>query len=387
MASCRASPGSDALPTDSRPNSGDVTHVQHAAGSHVLDVNFEEKLPTEDVDIADIVKGILANQEKTAARQKRPLARGTHAKGVCVRATFEVFDLTSTVGEPAMVERLRRGIFAKPGVYGATVRFANGASSVYADSKGDVRSLSFAVDVPAGVLAATATRQDFSMNNAPTFPINDAHAFAALMKIRSAASAAATLKAFLGLSFRDMYGLGQTIQLVIQQQRRPVQPYQRTRYWSTVPFLHGPADAVKYSAIPRPQNAARSVGTGADVLADELTRHLNEDPETSAFDFALQFLDTERMTFRGRRQKASFWIENASVEWSETEAPFHVVGRLTLAATSHLSAAACEATYIDVTENCTPDRRPLGNLNRARWAAESASRKARLAAMNMELRS
>ena len=378
MASCRASPGSGILPTGSPPSSKGVSHAQHAAGSHVLDVNFEEKLPTEDVDIADIVTGILANQAKTAARQKRPLARATHAKGVCARATFEVFDLARTVSDSAMVERLARGIFARPGVYGAMVRFANGASSVYADSKGDVRSLSFAVDVPAGVLAATATRQDFSMNNAPTFPINDAHAFAALMKIRSAANAATTLKAFWGLPLRDMYGVAQTISLVIRQQRRPVQPYQQTRYWSTVPFLHGPADAVKYSAIPRPQNAARAVGSGADALADELTRHLSEDPETSAFDFALQFLDPDRMTFRGKRQKASFWIENASVEWNEAEAPFHVVGRLTLLAASHLSAAACEATYIDVTENCTPDRRPLGNLNRARWAAESASRKARL---------
>ena len=220
------------------------------------------------------------------------------------------------------------------------------------------------------------------MNNAPTFPINDAHAFAALMKIRSAASAGAKLKALLGLSFTDLSGLAQTYHRVIQQQRRPVQPYQQTRYWSTVPFLHGPADAVKYSAIPRPENAARAIGNDADALAGELTRHLSEDPETSAFDFALQFLDTDRMTFEGKRQKASFWIENGSVEWNEAEAPFHVVGRLTLVPGSHLSATACEATHIDVTENCTPDRRPLGSLNRARWAAESASREARLAAMN-----
>ena len=64
MASCRASPGSGILPTGSPPSSKDVSYAQHAVGSHVLDVNFEEKLPTEDVDIADIVTGILANQAK-----------------------------------------------------------------------------------------------------------------------------------------------------------------------------------------------------------------------------------------------------------------------------------------------------------------------------------
>ncbi len=37
----------------------------------------------------------------------------------------------------------------------------------------------------------------------------------------------------------------------------------------------------------------------------------------SAFDFGVQFLDNERMTYWGKRQDASFWIENASVEWNE----------------------------------------------------------------------
>jgi hypothetical protein len=31
-----------------------------------------------------------------------------------------------------------------------------------------------------------------------------------------------------------------------------------------------------------------------------------------------------------------------------------------------------------VTENSTPDTKPLGSINRARWRAEMASRKARL---------
>ena len=35
------------------------------------------------------------------------------------------------------------------------------------------------------------------------------------------------------------------------------------------------------------------------------------------------------MTYWGKRQDANFWIENASVEWNEAEAPFHLVARLT----------------------------------------------------------
>ena len=100
----------------------------------------------------------------------------------------------------------------------------------------------------------------------------------------------------------------------------------------------------------------------------------------SSFDFGLQFLDAERMTYWGKRRPASFWIENASVEWKEAQAPFHTVARLTLVPKSQLSLDAGEATYFDVTGNSTPDSAPVGSINRARWPAEVASRQARMRA-------
>ena len=95
----------------------------------------------------------------------------------------------------------------------------------------------------------------------------------------------------------------------------------------------------------------------------------------SRFDFGIQFLDAARMTYWGKRRDADFWIENASVEWKEAEAPFHTVARLTLLPKSQLGPDAAEATYIDVTGNSTPDQHPLGSINRARGSAEGASRK------------
>ena len=56
----------------------------------------------------------------------------------------------------------------------------------------------------------------------------------------------------------------------------------------------------------------------------------------SSFDFAVQFLDADRLTYWGGRHDASFWIENASVVWNEAEAPFHTVARLTLLCKSRL---------------------------------------------------
>jgi len=157
-------------------------------------VQFERKAPGEADAIADIVRGILTVQARLAARQKRPLGRGTHTKGICVRGTFEVLDVAARAQDAALAGRLARGLFARPGAYPATVRFANGASQINPDTARDVRAMSFAIDVPTGT-PGDVTRLDFSMNDAPTFPINDAHAFATLMKVASADGAFAMPRA------------------------------------------------------------------------------------------------------------------------------------------------------------------------------------------------
>ena len=100
----------------------------------------------------------------------------------------------------------------------------------------------------------------------------------------------------------------------------------------------------------------------------------------SSFDFGIQFLDPDRMTYWEKRRDANFWIENASLDWKEAEAPFHTVARLTLIPKSQLPLDIAEATYIDVTGNSTPDTTPVGSINRARYTGEVASRKARMRA-------
>ena len=110
--------------------------------------NLEGVSPSEPADIATIVDGILKVQSRDAADQNRPLARGTHAKGVCARAEFEVLDVMSTVADRTLAARLARGLYATPGRYPATLRFANADSNINNDSKPDVRALSFAVEAP-----------------------------------------------------------------------------------------------------------------------------------------------------------------------------------------------------------------------------------------------
>jgi hypothetical protein len=337
----------------------------------------ERNLGEERADIEEIVEKILLMQANAAAKQHRPLCRGTHAKGVATRAQFEVLDVT--VGrDRALAARLAKGIFGRPGIYPATVRFANSDSLVNADFKADVRSLSFSVDLTCdgtAVPAAGVERQDFSLQNASTLPLNDARAFLATMKVLTASSPA---KGLLSLSLRDKLRVVRAILLAQLQARQPVKPYQHLRYWSTVPFRHGPVDVVKQSATPSPANPSRPLQRkDADALLDELVRHVEEDRTISSFDFGLQFLDTAKMTYGGKRWDATFWIENASVEWKEDQAPFHTIARLTLMPKSQLSPHSSEAAYFDVTGNSTPDSAPVGSINRARWSGEVASRRAR----------
>jgi hypothetical protein len=329
----------------------------------------------EKADIEAITEKSLLMQASAAAQQHRPLCRGTHASGICVRAQFEIFDLTVDRA-PELAARLAKGIFAKPNVYPAVVRFANADANINSDFKPDVRSLSFSVDLTQGDTAgADPSRQDFSMQNAATLPINDSPAFVATIKVLTASNPVVGLRS---LSFRDKLKVLRTLALAELQARQKIRPYQQLRYWSTVPFRHGPDDVVKFSAIPSPDNPARPLQkSNPKGLQDELARHIKEDDQLSWFDFAVQFLDSGKMTYRGKTRDANFWTENASVEWNEAEAPFHSVARLALLENSQLSAEASETIYFDVTGNSTRDSRPVGSINRARCPAEVASRRAR----------
>jgi hypothetical protein len=342
----------------------------------VTESDADRRPAREMADIDEISNKSLLMQANAATTQHRSLCRGTHASGVCVRAEFEIFDVTADL-TPELAARLAKGIFAKPGVYPAIVRFANADANINSDFKPDVRSLSFSVDLTQASAANEAvSRQDFSMQNATTLPINDSPAFVATITVLTAKNPMARLWS---LPFKDKLRVVRTLALAELQARQKIRPYQHLRYWSTVPFRHGPNDVVKFSAIPSPKNSARPLQkSNPKGLQDELVRHLKEDSPTSIFDFAVQFLDTGKMTYWGKTRDASFWIENASVDWNEAKAPFHRVARLVLLPNSQLSPSESDEMYFDVTGHSTADSKPVGSINRARWSAEVASRKARM---------
>jgi catalase len=332
----------------------------------------ERDLGAEQACIEEIVHKALLLQANAATQQHRPCGRGTHAKGTAARAQFEVLDV-SNGRDPGLATRLARGIFAKPGVYPAILRFGNADPKINSDFKADVRSLSFSVDLtPDG----TAGRVDFSLQNTTTLPINDARAFLAVMKLLTASNPATGLWS---LTFKDKLRALRSLLLAGIQMHQKIKPYQKLCYGSNVPFRHGPIDVVKYSATPSADNPAKALQkNNPNGLQDELIRHLTQDNVMSSFDIGVQFLDIEKMTYWGKRRDANFWIENASVEWKESQTPFHTVARLTLMPRSQFSLPDSDAIYFDVTRNATSDSIPVGSINRARCPAEVASRRVRI---------
>ena len=110
-------------------------------------------------------------------------------------------------------------------MYDATVRFANAQSYIFPDPKKDVRACSIAIHVPAGVLGPHAMRQDFSMNNARVFPLNDAHDFAITTVVVTAPS---MLRGWLSLEFRDKMGFLRTAVIGAKQTKAATWWWTRT---------------------------------------------------------------------------------------------------------------------------------------------------------------
>ncbi len=321
---------------------------------------FERLQENESELRAEIVRGILFLQKKIAKETGKAPLRGTHAKGVCAKAQFEIF------------EGNKVGIFANAGIYPATVRFANAKSTVNPDQENDVRSMSFAVEMPKSISNENG-RMDFSTNDATTFPINDANVFAALMILAQKGKFWGTIE----LGYKRTMAAKNAFELGAKQQKPLSLPYQKLRYWSGVPFLYGQDQAIKYSLKPCEDNTGEPLTRDPNTLSLELARHLkNEVP--ACFEFQVQKLDADKLTdANGQKHAVQDWIENATWEWNEKQIPFETIGRLTLLSDSLMSPADCEAVRINVNINTTPDHVGLGSINRGRTGAEQQSSKHR----------
>lgn len=256
----------------------------------------------------------------------------------CVRAQFTVLDTIS--------REHRVGIFAAPRTYDAWIRFASASSQ--SDREKDVRGMGMRVTGVSGEnLTPGGSRQDFVLNSHPVMVAANTKDFLELLKAMDAG----------GLR-QVSYFLSHPRSAVIGfQARQQPTSHLDIPYWSTTPYLFGPGRAVKY--IMRPCEAPANTQPPAvtdTYLTDALRERLRK--ADACFDFGIQ-LQTDAKAMP---------IEDATVEWKESDSPWHMVARIQIPQQEVGGADAtrlCEESAFNPW-NSLVEHRPLGSMNRSR---------------------
>ncbi len=296
-------------------------------------------------------------QEQLKKREGAPFVRRAfHAKlhagfsdhiGV-VQAQFRVI--------PDLAKDLHIGFFRPAAIYRATVRLSSASGTIQSDAAPDLRGIALRVFTEDGIF------HDFLLTDAAASHARDARQFmVAAEAMASRWKVVSFIKLLLGL------GLFETIRMVrvLQRDARKIDSLATDQFWSRAPCKFGPY-AVKFTLQPASNTAGDLVLSGESYLKEDLVRRLLEG--TITYDFRVQrYVD-----------EATTPIEDGTIEWKESNAPFETIAQLVIPQQDLRTAASQEAAAeVDDLEfnpwNTTDDFRPLGNLNRARRTVYQAS--------------
>ncbi len=287
--------------------------------------------------------------------------RGLHRKQLlALKANFEVLS--------DLPPYAKQGLFAKPAKYDAWIRLSNGGMRVQSDSAPDIRG--FALKVRGlngpGALGSTTDHQDFLMINLPAFSSPKSKEFVELVS----ALAKGPL-AVLGHLF-GKYGFSGALKRMKKAKEsfgKPFSGFSTEKFYTAAPLKCGPY-ACRVRMLPassQPDPSAKE-----NWAADVKRRVANGD---LVHEFQLQFFVDEQTTP----------VEDASVDWPESEAPYVTVARLTIPKQS-VEGPDFEKFQTEVETSAfdpwgaLEDHRPLGDVMRARKYVYFASQKTRGAA-------
>lgn len=257
----------------------------------------------------------------------------------CFDAQFEIMD--------DLEPRLRQGLFRETTTYRAQLRFANATKTD--DTEKDFRGMSIKLrGVNGPTLWGPAGQQDFVLNSYPRlFAANPGD----FLDFINAGKDGQLWKYFINPS--HFYSLG----VVLKGRQKIDNPF-GIRYWSTTPYRFGedPTKAVKYSTRPcGPVEVNADIEKNKDFLSAAMRDQINNGG--ACFDFMVQFqTDPDLMP-----------IEDASVEWDESESPFEKVAEIRIGdtPTSPQTTQACEGMTFNPWQSLAAHQ-PLGGINRTR---------------------
>lgn len=323
-----------------------------------------EKIPADEAgDIQRVVQAL------------ELLLRRSQAKSGQFRADVHVKTHGYAQGEFRVLrnlpDELGQGLFEHAGVYPAVVRFSNAASQPQADAIPDGRGMAIRVlDVKGETLLVDEQKgptQDFVMINHPVFFARNVKDYLRLEQVLVQAddSPAATLQgALTGGDWNPLHWHWRAMLTVAQIAGQvPAHPASNT-YFSMAPIRFGNYMA-KYRAQPAwDRNESyldliKRLATESDAMRLALEETLRR--QEVLFEFQVQLRTTE----------GTMPIEDASVEWPESESPYRTVAHLLLPQ-QEIELRQQQDAYRNLSFNvwhALAAHRPLGGINRVRRVA------------------
>ena len=313
--------------------------------SQPLELGREYPGPDEAAQAEEIVKLFAGMSERKYPRGVRPMRRDAHTKAHgLVRGEFTVL--------PDLPGRAAQGLFKQPASYEAWIRFSSAFSSVASDRELDVRGMAIKVMGVEGEKLLESEKlektQDFLLINHNVFFSPNVKAYVEFSR--------EYVKKENPVRYLLRPGRWRQLVTLFRAARGNILNPLRTRYWSSVPYRHGPA-AIKYSARPC-DGVLRTgkPGASANFLREAMAAQLRDGE--ACFDFMVQFqTDPVRMP-----------LEDPSIAWNEEESPFVPVARLRIPRqlfdTERQDAYAEHLSFTPW--HSLPEHQPIGGVNRIR---------------------
>lgn len=332
---------------------------------------YADNVETIPADEADDIQRVVQALELILTRSQ--------AKSGQFRADVHVKTHGYAYGElrvlPNLPEELAQGVFEHDGVYPTVVRFSNSASQAQPDAIPDGRGMAIKVRGVEGDMALVDEQrgqtQDFVMINHPVFFARNVKDYLRLEQVLVQAddSSFATLQgALTGGDWNPLHWHWREMLAVARiAGQLPAHPASNT-YFSMAPIRFGKYVA-KYRAKPAGDrhdsylDLVKRLGSQADAMRLALEETLRT--QEVLFEFQVQLRTSEQ----------TMPIEDASVEWPESESSYRTVAHLLLPRQEIAllqQQDACRNLSFNVWHSLAAHR-PLGGINRVRHRAYTLS--------------
>lgn len=295
-------------------------------------------------------------------RESTRYLRDAHAKAHgCVKAEVQVL--------PELASELRQGVFSEPGkTWQATMRLSNGNAYPQFDSIRDARGMAIKLfDVAGKQLLSDQpgrSEQDFVMFSHPNFFVSNVAEYR--QNVAAQAEGKKMMAFFPGWDPRSWQVRHLFIALATLSPA-PSSPT-RTTYFSVSPYKFGEANA-KFRVMPDPDSCPAYTQPEQNrklpnFLRNALNQQLSTDRVPACFVLQIQ------------RQDANKYmpIEDTSIEWRESDAPFETVARIKVPAQDFDTPALnlqCDNQSFNPWFGIEAHR-PIGGINRLRKAVYEA---------------